>query len=385
MPVPPDFSGALRLLVLEEIDGSIGPKSREAIDLLANIDLTPALTRIPAGERAIHPAMALTRYPWLPQLLYRGQLLGSLEFVREFCESVAHGLREPLGGSSSIPLYEKTPVWSLAASAGRVLSCSADGVLREWVAGSATEPTTISRQLALAPRWLTSVCLVGASSAVVSSSAGMLYSLDLDRFEVVCAVPTGDMWTNTVSFDATTDTVVSAGDDGCVRLWKFTPDGLAEHRRLAVGLGWVNSLCSADGIVWIAFSSGHVARLDLADQMSPKLSHASVSPFCLTSIDVQDGLVLVGGVDGVPILIDQQLEQVARRTSSHSSAIWGARFTGEGHLLTVDAGGHALLHRIDGRTVETDFGEPLVALSRGGRGESIFAGTRTGVRKVGSC
>lgn len=378
----PSMPGDLRLLVLEEADGSIGPKSREAMELLANIDSMPEIVRIPAGERARHPAMERTRYPWLPQLLYRDQLLGSLEFIREFCESIACGCLSPLGDTTPVPHGDKAPVWSLVASAGLVLSCSADGVLREWVAGGVAFPTTISRRLALTRRWLTSVSLVGDSSAVVSSSAGVLYTVDLDSFSVVAAVRTGDVWTNTVSFDATTDTVVSAGDDGCVRLWKFTDSGLVEHGKVAVGLGWVNSLHCADGVAWIAFSSGHVARLELSDLGSPTHTHAAVSQYCLNTIDVRDGLALVGGIDGVPIVIDQRLEQVALGVNTHASAIWGARFTGEGDLLTVDAGGYVFLHRRDGRTVETDVGEPLVALSRGCRGEAIFAGTRAGVRQL---
>ena len=53
----PSMPGDLRLLVLEEADGSIGPKSREAMELLANIDSMPEIVCIPAGERARHPAM----------------------------------------------------------------------------------------------------------------------------------------------------------------------------------------------------------------------------------------------------------------------------------------------------------------------------------------
>ena len=347
--------------------------------MLEDASLLPAIVHIREAERHAHPLMAETKYPWLPQLLYRGQLLGSLEYIRELCLTMSgHDTAAPSrrDSHSSLP-SDASPIWSIAADGPFALSASADGVLRKWTCPPDAEPQ-VRERLQLSSGWLTSVCLIDGMSAVAAESRGALYVVDVQPLRVRAVIETGDAWINAVDFDRTTATLVSAADVGSVRTWKLRGDGLELCQHLELDLGWVNSVACSKATAWLASASGSVARIHLDRPGKPAYASSLVSRAGLNSLDLGGGVAVVAGQEGVPIFINEALEREASGAGRHSSPIWGTRFSSGGDVVSIDALGTAIFHLPDGGSLAVHNDEPLIALSRSSPGTRIYAGTRHG-------
>lgn len=174
--------------------------------------------------------MRRTRYPLLPQLLVDDMFLGCHEFIKEYCRSngdlTPHTSPGPHG-----------PIWSIVSRHGEAYAVGAAGTVEHWVPTGPAE-LRISDSLKVSDRWVNSVCLLDHDHGAAVTADGWLVIISL---AVVRRVGTGDRWTNAVA-PAAGAKVITAGDHGTVRVWRWTRSSLELLSEHEIGIGWPNSI-----------------------------------------------------------------------------------------------------------------------------------------------
>ena len=188
---------------------------------------------------------------------------------------------------------------------------------------------------------------------------------------------------NAVAFTPDGSRVVSAGEDGTVRVWERA-DG-REVKVFGSGLA-VNALAlSSDGKRVVAGGiDGRVRVWDLeaGAEVSPGLEGGDPVPVLGVTVSPDGAMVASAGMNGAVVVWALGDRRVLYTLAGHRGPVWGLAFTPDGKRL-LTAGGDGVIRIWDTATgAEIRTGGPQVAAAsdvpKGERGAELF-------RRCGAC
>jgi WD40 repeat protein len=369
------------MLIALDLDGNLGKRSQRAITILRRNRVTFDVVKVADEHRYRHPATVATGCFLFPQLLYKGQFLGSLEFIEEWSRRREQGS----GHVAEVAVDEATrntgtsgdciPAWSMDLANGLCATACADGRIRTHE----EDGLGLASVVQATNSWLNTIRAVGRGQFVAGGSDGSLYAVRPQEDIVKAVVASAHAgWLNAVAYDRSVNVVLTGGSDQWIRAWR--PNDWSLVREWRTPDAWVNALVARNGTFWAALSSGQIMGGCYSRTHSDRAMVVSVDNHCLNTIDMNDeGEVVVGGFHDSPILIEPKSgTRVSLGGDSQIGGLWGVRFVGDGAVLTAGADGRLLRRDIASGTTSVllDANEPLIALTvgrvRGGGAAFVF-------------
>jgi WD40 repeat protein len=174
----------------------------------------------------------------------------------------------------------------------------------------------------------------GRHAAVVASS-GELARIDVASATASRPVVAHAGETRRVRFTDGDRSVVTAGDDGYLRIWKL--DDLALQRQIYVGHGRIHDLDVRGTMALVTTSDGHVGEWDLVTQQLVRTYRGYGAQAATARFDVSGRWIVSGDFDGRVCLHRADLEGCYAALVGHqpAAAIRHVRFLDDGQIITA--------------------------------------------------